>query len=212
MFIRLILFYPICDPMTKTILLGILVSAVLMIGIVAPALAHLSWQGILSDSITNKNANTKILSLTATAPVPKRTSTLAGFAWLYTGGSPNSAFAITIHKAGDVNGDTSEPPNDVRDSTQNPDGWHAHNVNLGAGAGAATFCVTAIVDAPNVGIGIKGSQIDVQVKNSVLTGTLSTTSAAFDIIIEPACPITAGTSSTTAGPLPLGIVVDSLNP
>jgi len=179
--------------------------------IMVPALAHLPWQGISADSVTNKNANTKVLSVTASATVPQRTTALAGFAWLYASG-PNSAFAITTHNVGDANADSSEPPNDVRDSTQNPDGWHGHNVNLGAGAGAATFCITAIVDAPHVGIGIKGSQIDVQVKNSILTGTLSTASAGFDIIVEPACPITAGTGSTTAGPLPLGIIIDGFDP
>ena len=199
--------------MTKKILLGISFATVFVVSIMmVPALAHLPWQGVLADSVTSKNANTSILSVTAPAAVPKKTSALAGFAWLYSPGGPNGAFAITTHNAGNVNGDSSEPPNDVRDSTQNPDGWHAHNVNLGAGAGAASFCVTAIVDAPNVGIGIKGSQVDVQVRNSILTGTLSTISAAFDIIIEPACPITAGTGSTTAGPLPLGIVIDGLDP
>jgi len=200
--------------MNSRAILGISLAAIFVMTMVTlPAFAHFTWQGIITDAITPKNANTTVLSITTSATVPPtpQIPILAGFAWLYSAG-PNGAFAITLHNAGNVNGDASEPPNDVRDSTQNPDGWHAHNVNLGAGTASSTFCVTAIVDAPNAGIGIKGSQIDVQIKNSVLTGTLGTATAGFDIIIDGACGITAGTGSTTAGPLPLGIVVHGFDP
>jgi hypothetical protein len=176
-----------------------------------PALAHLSWQDILTDTITSKNANTQTLTITTPAPVPKQTGELVGFGWLYVAGSPDSAFGITTHNVGNANGDASEPPNDVRDSTQNPDGWHGHNFDFGATVGPGTICVAAIVDSPNVGISIKGSQIDVQVRNSVLTGTLSDIAAVYDIIVSGACPVTAGTESTTAGPLRLAIVVHDLN-
>jgi len=196
--------------MTKTILLGTTLAALLVVSVVGYAAAVESWQGIDSTSTADKNKNTKVLSIDATDVIPHRTTELlAGFAWLYADG-PNTAFAITIHNAGDQNGDTSEPPNDVRDSTQNPDGWHAHNVVLADGTADSTFCVAEIVDAPTAGIAIKQDKIDVNVKNSALTGNLSTNAAAFTIIVDGACPATLGTEATTAGPLPLGIFVHAL--
>lgn len=178
---------------TKTVL-GTSLAAIFAISmIMTPASAHLTYQGITagSVSVTAVPPNLTKLSLTATGTIPKNTPDLVGFAWLYSSG-PNTAFAITSHQS-------------VRDSAQNPDGWHAHNVVLGTGAGAATLCVSAISDAPNSGVAITGSSLTVQARNSILTGTLLTTAAAFDIIVEPACPITSPTAS-----LRLGIIVDAL--
>lgn len=177
---------------SKTILGASLAAVFAILMIVTPASAHLPWQGIVPSSVSVNlvNPNLTELSLTATGTIPKNTPDLVGFAWLYATGS-DTAFAITSHQS-------------VRDSHQNPDGWHAHNVQLGAGAGAATFCVAQISDAPTSGVAITGSSLTVQARNSVLTGTPSTTAAAFDIIVAPACPITVPTS------LKLGIVVHSL--
>ena len=188
-------------------LLGASLAAVFAISMIGIASAHESWQGIDSDSVVAKNKNTTLLTIDATGTVPQKTSNLVGFAWLYVETSSNSAIAITQHNA---NLDD-DPKNEVRDSTQNPDGWHGHNVNLGPGTGTATFCVTDIVDAPNVGISIDEDLVNVNVRNSILTGDLSDTAAAFDIVIEPGCPITSGTEVTEAGPLKLGIFVHGLD-
>lgn len=188
-------------------LLGATLAAVFAISSIGFAAAALSWQGINSDSVDSKNANTTLLTITASDAVPQKTSDLVGFAWLYASG-PNTAFAITQHNA-NVDDD---PKNEVRDSTQNPDGWHAHNVVLGNGTLNSTFCVAEIVDAPNAGVSINGDLVKVNVQNSALTGTLSSTTAVFDIIIDGGCANTLGTEVTEAGPLPLGIVVHDVNP
>ena len=191
----------------NTKLLGIILAAAFAISTIGIASAHLDWQGINSDSVVAKNSKTTILTINATDTIPQKTKELVGFAWLYVETSSNSAIAITQHQ---VNPGTA-PKNAVRDSTQNPDGWHPHNVNLGPGTINSTFCVTDIVDAPNAGIGIKDDVVEVQVRNSILTGDLSTASAVFDIIVDPLCPVTSGTEVTVAGPLTLGIVVDVLD-
>lgn len=179
-----------------TTVLGATLGAVLVAALMVPAVAHLPYQGIVpgSDSITAVNPNLTKLSLTATGTVPRQTPDLVGFAWLYSAG-PDTAYAITSHQS-------------VRDSLQNKDGWHAHNVVLGAGAGAATFCVTAVSDAPTSGIAINKSKITVNARMSTLTGTFFSppVSAAFDIIVEPLCPPTAPSGLT------LGIVLDAFDP
>jgi len=80
-----------------------------------------------------------------------------------------SSFVITAHNA-DLNDDGK---NDVRDSKQKKDGWHAHNVVLGGPlplpAPISTFCVISISDAPKSGISIQGTNIKVNVKNFAIT-------------------------------------------
>jgi len=193
----------------KKQLLGIALTAVFAISMIGVASAHLDWQGIDSDSVIAKNKSTTILTIDATDVVPQKTKDLVGFAWLYVETSNNSAIAITQHQ---VNPDGAAPKNVVRDSTQNPDGWHPHNVNLGPGTSNSSLCVTDIVDAPNAGISIDEDIVSVNIRNSILTGELSTASAAFDIIVDADCPITNGTEVTEAGPLRLGIVVHALDP
>ena len=193
--------------MTKTLLLGLTLAAVLTVSVLGYAFAAESWQGIINDSVNAKNSKTTTLKITATDVVPRQAGILAGFAWLYVDG-PNAAFAITTHNA-DVNGDGK---NDVRDSLQNKDGWHAHNVVLGDGTSLSTFCVTEISDAPTAGIAFNKENISVNVRNSELTGNLSTITAAFDIVVDPDCPITYPTETVIDGGLPLGILVHSLNP
>lgn len=189
-------------------LLGMTLVAVSAISMIGIASAALGWQGIDDDSVSAKNKNTTLLTIDATDVVPQKTKDLVGFAWLYVATSSNSAIAITQHQ---VNADT-DPKNEVRDSTQNPDGWHPHNVNLGPGTTNSSACVTDIVDAPNAGVAIKGDLVQVNVRNSILTGDLSTASAVFDIIVDSDCPITNGTEVTEAGPLKLGIVIHDVHP
>ena len=150
--------------------------------------------------------------MSAADTIPRNTSELAGFAWLYADG-PNSAFAITIHDA-DLDGDGK---NDVRDSLQNPNGWHPHNVILAAPPPTAdpstTFCIAEISNAPNAGISFakQGTDVTVNVRNSQLTGDISDTAAAFSIVVDPECPITLPTASVVPpNGLPLGISVHDL--
>ncbi|AJW70971.1 hypothetical protein [Nitrosopumilus adriaticus] len=194
--------------MTKTVLLGATLAAILTVSVLGYAYATgASWQGITDDAVVAKNSKTTTLKITATDDVPRQAGILAGFAWLYADG-PNSAFAITTHNA-DVDGDGK---NDVRDSLQNKDGWHAHNVVLGSSTTLSTFCVTEISDAPTSGIAFNNENVKVNVKNSALTGNLGSATAAFDIVVDGDCPITFPTESVIDGGLPLGIVVHDLNP
>ena len=192
----------------NTKLLGMTLAMAFAISTIGIASAAFSWQGIDSDDVVSKNKNTTVLKIDAADNVPQKTKDLVGFAWLYVSTSSNSAIAITQHQ---VNPGTA-PANAVRDSTQNPDGWHAHNVNLGSGTGTATMCVTDIVDAPNSGISIAKDRVDVNIRNSILTGELSQVSASFDIVVEPGCPVTSGTEATVAGPLRLGIAIIDIDP
>ena len=193
--------------------LGLLAIIAVVAMIPAAAFAALSWQDIVdgSVSVNEKNQTTK-LSLSAADTIPRTTDELAGFAWQYENG-PNDAFSITIHDA-DLNGDGK---NDVRDSLQNPNGWHGHNVILASPPEGAdentTFCIAEISDAPNVGISFakQGTDVTVNVRNSQLTGDISDTAAAFSIVVDPACPITIPTVDVVPpGGLPLGISVHDL--
>ena len=198
--------------MTKTVLLGATLAAILVVSVMGYAFASgASWQGIVSDAVVAKNSKTTTLKIEATDTVPRQAGILAGFAWLYADG-PDSAFAITTHNAGDVDADGDHPTNDVRDSLQNKDGWHGHNVILDAGTALSTLCIKEISDAPTSGIALNQENVSVNVRNSVLTGPLSTASAAFDIVVDSDCPITIPTETIVDGGLPLGIVIHDLNP
>jgi len=194
--------------MTK-IPLAVILSTILVIGAVVPALALTSWQGPLVDwDVTDKNKNTKTLSLTASGVVPIHTTELSGFAWLYEGVDPTDdkvdAVGITIHDA-DLNGDGK---NDVIDSLQKKSGWHLHNFILAPVVDKdpdndvetiATLCVDTIVDAPTAGISIQGADVKVNVKNSALLGDLPNGAVAFAIVVD---------SEGCAATVPTGDLVD----
>lgn len=192
--------------MTKWAIWGMALAAAFAVSMtMLPALGHLAWQPITpgSVSITSPNPNLTQLSLTASGTIPKQFPDLVGYAWLYASG-PNSAYAITSHQS-------------VRDSHQNPDGWHAHNVVLAppppipdTDGVLSTFCVAAISDAPTSGISIKGSSVTVNARTSTLTGSFAGVAASFDIVIDAECPITVPTPTIVPGGLPLGVVVDNL--
>ena len=204
---------------TKTIL-GLTMTIALAVSVTGVAFAAASWVGASGGDAEMKNKNTWNLTVTALDDVPRNTSQLAGFAWLYESFDPTDedvdAFGITIHDA-DLNGDGK---NDVRDSLQNKEGWHGHNFVLAAGAGAATLCVSEIADAPTSGIAIKGDSVKVNVRDSVLHDTLmDDTAVGYEIIVEPACGATVPTADVVdqeilddlglPDGLPLGIVLIS---
>ncbi|MEO9277261.1 MAG: hypothetical protein ABI340_05745 [Nitrososphaera sp.] len=158
--------------MTKKILLGISLAAVFAVFMIVPVMAAESWQHVESSSVTS-NGKTSTLSVVAADQIPHQTSTLGGFAWVYADG-PNTVFVATSHTG-------------VRDSTQNPDGWHTHNVNLAFGASTGSdACITGLSDT-NAGLSINGDTLSVHVRNSELTGPLSSTAVAFTIVPDPGC-------------------------
>lgn len=191
---------------TKTsLLLGIIAT----IGIATAAWpsmssAAASWLGIVdgSVSVVEENPNLTKLQLTATDIVPMDTTALAGFAWFYDDG-PNTVFAITTHEG-------------VRDSTQNPDNWHAHNVVLGDAPATsdddvdASLCIAKISDAPFAGVSIDedSPEVLVNARTSELTGTVQELAAAFSIVVDEDCPITEPTEQLVPGGIPLGIIVE----
>jgi hypothetical protein len=131
-----------------------------------------SWQHVVSSSVDSKNSHTSTLSVKAADNIPKHTDVWGGFAWLYASG-PDQAIVAVTH-------------NGVKDSHQNPNGWHAHNVQLGAPGSNSDACITGLSDA-NVGLSIHGDTLSMNVRNSELTGQLSNAATAFTIVPDTGC-------------------------
>lgn len=185
-----------------------LLAVLVVISSITIASATSSWQIIVPKTVEvdKKNSQTTELSLIVKDTVPRQTDQLAGFAWLYEPKTTkDTAFAITTHDA-DLDGDGS---NDVRDSLQNKDGWHAHNVLLGHTTRAGNICITEIRDAPNTGIALNQEEIRVQVRNDELSGKVLPRAVAFSITPDRECPITIPTKDVIHGGLPLAIKIES---
>ncbi|MDE1725477.1 MAG: hypothetical protein KGH76_06240 [Thaumarchaeota archaeon] len=159
---------------SKKIIAAIAILA-LTASVMAPAMAtsFASWQKVTSGSVVPQNSQTTKLTLTAADIIPKHTSVLGGFAWIYSGG-PNTAFAVTTH-------------NGARDSNQNPNGWHAHNVLLAQGTGSSDACIAGVSDDTTAGISIQGNTLTVNERNSTFTGSLSGAPVAFSIQGDGGC-------------------------
>lgn len=159
---------------SKTMIAAIAVLA-LTASVMAPAMAtsFASWQKATSGTVVSQNDQTTKLTLTAADTIPRHTSVLGGFAWIYASG-PNTAFAVTTH-------------NGVRDSNQNPDGWHVHNVVLSAGTGNSDACIASVSDDTTAGISIQGNTLSINERNSQLTGPVSGTPVAFSIQGDGGC-------------------------
>ena len=202
-------------------LLGVSFAAIFAVGMITAASAGVfgSWVGADGGTVTMKNQNSWLLTATALDTIPEKEdiTDLAGFAWTYAefdlGDGDADAFAVTVHDA-DLN---SDGKNDVRDSLQNKEGLHPHNVALSAGAGSATLCVKEILDAPQAGISTEDDQIEVNVRDSVLLGTFDNGVVGYAIIVEPACAPTVPTGDVVdqdilddlglPDGLPLGLVL-----
>ena len=156
------------------LILGASLAAVFVVFMIVPAMATgpATWQHVVSSSVNSKNAQTSTLTVNAADDIPVHTGVLGGFAWIYANG-PNNAIVAATHDG-------------VRDSAQNPDGWHAHNVQLGPGGLNSNACITGLSDA-NVGLSIHGNTLSMNVRNSELTGTLSGSAAAFTIVPDTGC-------------------------
>lgn len=161
-------------PMTSKIFVAAIIGIALIIASTGSAFAASGWQHVVSSSVTSKNDQTATLSVTASDSIPRHTSVLGGFAWIY-GSGPNTVFVAVTH-------------NGVRDSLQNPDGWHTHNVQLSFGASPNTAaCITGLSDV-NAGLSIQGNTLNVNVRNSELTGTfLPNAATAFTIVPDSNC-------------------------
>ena len=164
--------------MTKTILLGISISAVLAISLIAGAVAFdQPYQVGATSVVTQGPVLTNIVVTTAapTIPIPAHTTALTGFAWAVSGSSQATHFGVATHHG-------------VKDSTQRPNQWHTHNLQLGAGAGAADVCIIDIIDNPIAKINVKRNVMDITLTTSSIDGAITGGITPFDIIGEPACP------------------------
>jgi hypothetical protein len=157
--------------MTKKLLLGISLAAVFAVSMIAVSAVE-PWMSATGTSATK--GNNFLLTVDAADTVPKNTQDLGGFAWAYAGG-PYALFAITTHQG-------------VRDSHQNPDHWHAHNVNIIPGT-TTDLCVTDLSDFVEAGISMKGDQVTVQISSQKLTGPIAGFATGFEIVPNaPGCP------------------------
>lgn len=163
---------------------------------IVPAAASHSWLDVASSDIIAKNSKTTQLTIVATDNIPRNVGdgVLAGFAWFYSSG-PDTVFAVTTHKP-------------VRDSHQNPDHWHAHNVILGPSDDGtiADRCIASLSDYVQAGISIKGNTMTINAGANTLSGTLSSGAAAFHIVDNSvACPNTTILANGTDSGLNLGV-------
>ncbi len=157
----------------KIIVGASLAVAFLATMIMTPVFAAESWQHVNSSTVTPLNSQVTRATVVAADKIPTTTSVLGGFAWLYASG-PNTAFVAVTH-------------NGVKDSTQNPNGWHTHNVSLGPGGANSDACITGLGPDTFAGVAINGDTINVNVRNSQLTGTLSGGATAFTIVGDAGC-------------------------
>ena len=163
---------------TKTIL-GISLAAVFAVTMITPAIAgDNGFLNVTGGGVDNTNPNvTKIIIISETAIPGNPGDVLGGFAW-FTGDEEWPAFAITGHDVGNIDDNAASPPNDVRDSKQNPDGWHPHKVNVDENA-----CITAVSDDTQAGIRVdKNGIMKVTIPTSEIDGTISGPASGFHIV------------------------------
>ena len=163
--------------MTKTILLGMVLAGIFAISAIAGVSAfHATWQTATGTVVEGDVVTT--FTVNAADTIPAHTKDLAGYAFIYpTGDQSATVFALTTHHG-------------VKDSTQRPNQWHAHNIALSGGAGNAEFCVADIEDAPFAKINVIKDTLSATLPSTSLQNTGLSYFAAFDIIVEPLCDIT----------------------
>jgi len=161
-----------------------------------PAVANSPWQEIVvgSVSIQPDSPNTTELSIKSPVPYPPSEKIKwAGFGWLYDDGT--SAFVVATH-------------NGHRDSTQRPDGWHAHNVVI-APASTSTpgvsHCITDIDGHTNGGVAINQDTLRAIFRNDVISGTFMEppTAISFDILPDAECLLGVGIGILQQEPAPV---------
>ena len=159
---------------------GIAIAAVFAIMMIAPAMADHSFLDVTDGDVT-MTGGAFHATIDATGDIPRATSVLGGYGWFLIDPSTWAVFAITTHNAFDS--DDPDAVNDVRDSKQNPDSWHAHLVNVDGNA-----CITAVSSLPSAGISIVDGDMKITVAKAKMDGSFSGTAAGFHIVPGvPAC-------------------------
>jgi hypothetical protein len=145
--------------------------------VVVPALAAPSYTTVTNSSVRqNPSGNVYTFSATTDGIIPKVADSyiadqvlVFGYAWLDVGTSPISAVVATIHPAAG------------KDSTQNPNNWHAHTAQLAATADCSGFGLGLQVVgllSPTSGVAITGNTINVTMNANSATVTPDTVDAA----------------------------------
>jgi len=152
---------------------GTTLAAVFVISMIATASAAPTWLGVDEGDIAIKGKKTVQLTINATEAIPRNAGegVLAGFGWFYATG-PDTVFAVTTH-------------NPVRDSHQNPDKWHVHNVVAGAPITpdpSVDACIVELSDYVQAGISIKDDIMKINVPATTLSGDLGAGPGAFEIV------------------------------
>ncbi len=163
---------------TKTIL-GISLAAVFAVSMIAPAMAgDDGFLTVTGGGVDNTHPKITNITIISEKPIPRDAEdVLGGFAW-FTGDATWPVFAITAHNAGNVDDNAASPPNDVRDSKQNPDGWHLHKVQVDG-----NICITGVSDDTQGGIKIdKNGVMTVTVPSSEIDGAIAGSAAGFHIV------------------------------
>ena len=183
---------------TKT-LLGISFAAVFATTMIfaQSAQAGVGWMQVEDSSITTKGATTSLM-INATGSIPRDAGegVLFGFGWFYDGATTSdSVFAVTTH-------------NPVRDSHQNPDKWHVHNVVAGASSddAIADACIVSLSGYVQSGITIQGDIMTINTPVTALSGELNDGAGAFFIVnSDTACPGVTLLADGTPSGLNLGV-------
>lgn len=142
--------------------------------VVVPALAAPSYTTVTASSVTSNPANTVYaFSATTDGTIPKVADSyiadqvlVFGYAWLDVGTSPASAVVATIHPAAG------------KDSTQNPNNWHAHTAELAPTADCSGGLQVVGLASPTAGVAITGNSITVTMNANSATVTPDTFDAA----------------------------------
>ena len=164
--------------MTKRAIWGISLSAVFAVFMISPAIADDDgWLNVVGGGVDDSNPKIYQILIDSETDIPKHTDVLGGFAWFTEGADEWPAFAFTTHNAGNIDDNAASPPNDVRDSKQNPDGWHPHLVKVDENA-----CITDVTDSTQAGITIRDGNMIVQILKSEIDGTIAGQAAGFHIV------------------------------
>ncbi|MDE1815271.1 MAG: hypothetical protein KGI11_01730 [Thaumarchaeota archaeon] len=164
-----------------------IMAAALAVVVISPVMATSfeSWQQAVSSSVVIHNKKTT-LSVTASDNIPKKTTTLAGFAWFYKN-IPNLVFVGVTHEG-------------VVDSVQDPNGWHTHNVVLSpvclgkeisgkciskSKVPLPDYCIVHVTKDTFADLDIKGTNMTINVNNSELPDDLTGSAVGFSIVSEP---------------------------
>lgn len=148
----------------------------------------------LDDATARGTRGSLHLSVDAGGEIPRhddafiRSVPVFGYAWVDVG--TGRGVVAVIH------------PAIGRDSRQNPEGWHTHPVQLGAGTASSSFCIVALGTSQG-GIGIHDDELrlNMAVRQAGIPAEALDAAAAFVVQQDAGCQATG-----------LGVVVLDLEP